>query len=140
MNSKLMAVVLSGALLGSMALGTGIASAQTKQTFRTVETSPRYQHNPAVYGKVTAVNGDLVTLQSARDNIFYTVDISKARVTKFSDGSAPTLITSSEVKVGDDFAAHGTLSGTTITATQARDGLPPQGRGQGLRGNCQFAN
>jgi Domain of unknown function (DUF5666) len=92
---------------------------------------------PAAVGKVTAINGDSITLSSMKGTttMTYTVDATNATITKSSapvaptSGSttgtrpAPTTITVSQVAVGDTLVVQGTVSGTNITATKIEDGM-----------------
>lgn len=93
------------------------------------------QHAPGVFGKVIAVSGTTITVQSVmpmRPNqtgttgapapTTYTVDASNATITK--DGSASSI---GAVAVGDSVMVDGTVNGTSVTATQIHDGQPPRG-------------
>jgi hypothetical protein len=73
-----------------------------------------------VGGTVTAVSGTTVTI-TGKDGKTYTVNGANAKVTKIS------TITVGDIKVGDTIGAHGTVSGTTITAEHIMDGIPAEG-------------
>ena len=78
---------------------------------------------PGVFGTVTAVNGDTITVQSRgfgqnSTQTTYTVDASNATVTKNNAASSV-----SDVAVGDSIMVQGTVSGTNVTATSIRDGM-----------------
>jgi len=101
---------------------------------------------PGVYGKVTAVSGNIITVTSTRrmipDNVgstaittptttTYTVDATNAKITK--NNVAGTI---SSIVVGDTIMAQGTLTGTNLVATTIRDGVmmrtPKSGTGTNL--------
>src|SRR5512146_566500 len=84
------------------------------------------QTMPGIFGKVTAVNGTTLTVSDTRTDTSYTVDASGATVMK--NGSASSL---SSVAVGDTVFVQGTVSGTNVTATTIRDGVPMNGIGDG---------
>lgn len=84
------------------------------------------QH-PAAVGTVTGVSGNSITITDG-NNTTYTVDASKATITKLTpgtNGAAPTQATVavSQIQTGDKLAVVGTLSGNTISATQITDGV-----------------
>jgi hypothetical protein len=109
---------------------------------------------PGVFGKVTAVNGNIITLSGnsrpmADSNanvkmtpptppvvVIYTVDATNATVRKNNATS-----TVSSVLVGDTLFAQGTVSGTNVTATAIIDGVmgrtggPGMNNGKGLSGD-----
>src|SRR5262249_13869277 len=99
---------------------------------------------PAAAGDVTAVNGNTLTVTDKKTGTSFSVDVSNATITKVtpgSNGTAPTkaTITASGVAVGDMVMVQGTVSGTTITATEVTDGMMPFGgrgfgRGMGPHG------
>lgn len=91
---------------------------------------------PTVVGKVDSVSGNTLTVTSrpwhrgpagstTTQSTTYTVDASGATVTK--DGQTSSV---SNIAVGDFVAVQGTVSGTTVTATNIRDGMMrgPRGR------------
>lgn len=67
-------------------------------------------------GKITAINGIMITVQSMRDGAVYTVNANDATVW---NGSNTTL---SKLSVNDTIIVKGTLSGTTVTATAIAGG------------------
>lgn len=94
----------------------------------------------STFGAVTAISGTTITMTSkpmanketsatAENAIIYTVDASKATVTK--NGTASAV---SDIAVGDTIVVKGTISGTTITATSIQNnqgkGLETQGTGE----------
>ncbi|MBU6447879.1 hypothetical protein KGQ24_03525 [Patescibacteria group bacterium] len=91
----------------------------------------RLGFKPAAAGKVTAINGNVITLSgrdfTTKSNTTYTVDAANATITKLnppiSNGSKPTStpISVSQIAVGDMLIVQGTVSGTTIQATTIRD-------------------
>jgi hypothetical protein len=82
---------------------------------------------PAAVGKVVTISGSTITLTDPMNNTTYTVDASKASVQK--DRDAAGAIT--DIKVGDIIMVEGTLSGTSISATEIHEGLG----GMGMRGH-----
>ncbi len=83
---------------------------------------------PAVYGTVSAVNGNIITVtktQSSKMNttvapvtVTYTVDATNATIVK--NNVAGTI---ASIVVGDTIVAQGTLTGTNLVATNIRDGI-----------------
>lgn len=100
------------------------------------------QHMPGVFGTVTAISGNTITVQSkafARTGtttttpaVTYTVNAAGATVTKA--GAASSI---SSIAVGDTVMVQGTVSGTSVTATKINDGVVPGGM-MGQRGNGVF--
>ena len=88
---------------------------------------------PGVFGTVTAISGNIITVNSTRRTnpsttnststvattaTTYTVDATNAKITK--NNVAGTI---SSVIVGDTISAQGTLTGTNLVATTIRDGV-----------------
>ncbi len=73
------------------------------------------QGTVSISGKVTAVNGNTITL-SGKDGATYTVNAAGAAITAENRTLAIT-----DIKVGDTLKVNGTLTGTTIVATKIRD-------------------
>jgi hypothetical protein len=94
---------------------------------------------PGVFGTVSAISGDTITLSSKgfgknATATTYTIDATNATVTKA--GAASSV---SAIAVGDTLMVQGTVSGDSVTATKIYDGVPPMGmsgqaRGQGVFG------
>jgi hypothetical protein len=129
---------IGAAILGGGAIAgyTGLASAQTSAT-STQTPSTQAHRGPGVHGTVTAVNGSTITItQKMGPNdatgTTYTIDASSATVKKFTQGSAPATIAVSDIAVGDEIGAMGTVSGTSVAATEIMDGK--MGMGFGGRG------
>jgi len=78
---------------------------------------PKGGHRPGVTGTVSAVNGNTVTITNS-DGISYTVDASSAKITKMETLSV------SDIQVGDTVGVEGTVSGTSVSATNIMDGVP----------------
>jgi len=100
---------------------------------------------PTVVGTVSAINGNSLTVSgkqgfnSTAATTIYTVDATNAKITKNN-----TTGTISSIVVGDTIAVQGTVNGTSVTATNIRDGLMvgrgKNGVGQGqaqIQGNGQ---
>lgn len=92
---------------------------------------------PGIFGTVSAVNGDTLTVTSverirpeatvsATSSVVYTVDASNAKIYK---GSATTTVSVSDIATGDTVMVQGTISGTNIIATVIRDGVFPRSTG-----------
>jgi hypothetical protein len=91
---------------------------------------------PAVFGTVTAISGDTITVSENRGfnrglrtspnptptatpvATIYTVDATNAKITK---NNATGTIAS--ITVGDTIMVQGTVSGTSVTATMIHDGI-----------------
>jgi hypothetical protein len=95
-----------------------------------------------VMGTVTANNGNTITISGKQGfavkpnaastaTTTYTVDVTKAKVTKNN-----TTITTAGITVGDTVVVQGTISGNSVTATNIRDGIAQggMGRGRGIAG------
>ena len=83
---------------------------------------------PTVIGKVTAVSGTTVTVQSKGATV-YTVDATNAKITKGFGKNVQTL-TVANIAVGDTVVVLGTVSGSSVTATSIVDGAGfPMGKG-----------
>ena len=79
---------------------------------------------PGVFGTVASVSGNTLTVTSKMGpggtaGTTYTVDATNATVTK--NGASSSV---SNVSTGDTVMVQGTVSGTSVTATSIRDGLP----------------
>ena len=118
---------LLGATLGAVAvasLGAGaLTFAQTNTSGS--QTTPRVPHG--VMGTVSAVNGNSITL-TGKDGKTYTVEAGSAAISK------DMTVAISDIKVGDMLMAQGSVNGTTVTATNIHDGIPPMGGMMGERG------
>ena len=94
---------------------------------------------PGVFGTVTTISGDTITVQSkmwakpatgstapTSTTITYTVNATGATVTKNQAASSVSAIA-----VGDTVMVQGTVSGTSVTATKINDGvmMPQDARG-----------
>jgi len=86
-----------------------------------------------VAGTVTAVNGNIITINGRQDfgsttpTVSYTINATNAAVRK---GNATTTVSS--IAIGDIIAVQGTVTGTNVAATTIFDGVT--GR-MGLNGN-----
>lgn len=107
---------------------------------------------PAAAGKVTAVNGNTITITTmarktksgtATAATTYTVDVTNAKITK-GFGSNATTLSVSNIAVNDMIVVQGTVSGTNIAATSIIDGIKfparPAGETGGKHGMGNFAN
>jgi hypothetical protein len=113
--------------------GRGTASSGTKGTSPAVKPVTK-RVGTGVGGTVASINGTTLTVTSNAVNggtvTTYTVDASKATVTK--SGATSSV---SDISVGDTVMIQGTVSGTSVTATTIRDGVvQPQ---TAIQGNGQ---
>ncbi len=79
----------------------------------------RHGKGPGVMGTVSAINGSTVTV-TGMNGTSYVVEAGSATVQKMAAG------TLSDIAVGDRIGVQGTVSGTTVTATNIIDDLPAQ--------------
>jgi len=92
----------------------------------------RANMKPAVFGTVSAVSGNTITVAGKQGfgtnavSTTFTVDTTNAKITK--NNVAGTI---SSIVVGDTVMAQGTLTGTNLVATTIRDGQ----MGKGILGN-----
>ncbi len=89
----------------------------------------RGNFKPGVFGTVTAVSGNIITVTGMKGfgattttTVTYTVDATSAKITK--NNVAGTI---SSIVVGDKIMAQGTLTGTNLVATTIRDGVMSRG-------------
>lgn len=147
--------IIAGSAIAGTLLMAGTAFAATS----TPHWGPSMGHiqggtRPGVMGKVTAINGSTLTISgmsrgsrmqnsntATASSVTYSVDASAATVMK-----AGATSTVASIAVGDNVMVQGTVSGTNITATVIRDGMPAgmhpgQGGSQGgmmnFKGNGQ---
>lgn len=92
-----------------------------------------------ISGTVSAINGDSITVNGTTHGnsttgttpVVYTVDATNAKIVKIVSNTsgttpiAPATITISGINVGDTVMIQGTVSGTSVTATQITDGTFP---------------
>lgn len=117
---------------GAIAGYATLASAQSSTTTGTTRPAGMPARGPHVHGTVTAVSGTTITVTEKRDGTTYTIDASAATFKKGTKGAEPTTVTISEIAVGDEISAMGTLTGTNLTATEVIEGaLMGMGRGHG---------
>ena len=143
-KSTIGAVIGSAAIACLLTLGmSGTALAQSTNV-PNVSTTGTHQgwtpgssggmHRPGVFGTVSAVSGDTLTIISKgfganATATTYTVDATNATVTKGN-----TTSTVGAIQVGDTVMVQGTVSGTSVTATTIRDGVMPMGVGHRMMG------
>ena len=126
MKNKLRLLGASSVVLGSLLIaGTALAAAPSGSMHMGMWGGGKM---PGVFGTVSAINGDTITLSSKgfgknATPTTYSVDATNAVVVK--DGATSTL---ASVSVGDMVMAAGTVSGSSVTATTIRDGMM-MGRG-----------
>lgn len=126
-----------GVIAGLSAGLAGIASAQTAPALSGSSTQPKMMmrfSGAHTAGKITAISGTTIMV-SGLNGETYTVDAANAKVVKGKD----TAATLADLKVGDIIAAEGTVSGTSVAATEIHLGFPGgkmimHGRGPGVMG------
>jgi hypothetical protein len=132
------ALVAGGALAAVLGLGvaTGAGAATTSGTTGAAAPGrpPGGQARPTVAGKVTALSGDEVTVETSSDA---SVTVLTSSGTTFESGPGPnagTTSSASALKVGDFIGVQGTKNGEgTVTASTVLIGRPP-GTGRGRAG------
>ena len=99
----------------------------------------RGQFGSAVHGTVTGVVGNIITLNGAVGTTTalstYTVDATNAKINK---GSATSTVTIASVATGDTLMVRGTVTGTSVVASQIFDGqmaAMPMNGGFGMMGS-----
>lgn len=133
MTKKSTITALAAVILTASAFGfSGVALAESPTTPSSWKSSQRHikdylKHAPGVMGQVTSINGSIVNIQS-KNNVMYTIDTSSAKILK----NRNTIITTSDILVGDTIMAQGTVTGNNVLATTVFDGKPIGGKkGQG---------
>jgi hypothetical protein len=105
-------VLVQGAINGSSVIATMIVETKSGATIK-----PDVKENMSgVVGKVTAINGNTITIQ-ARNDVSYTINAINAKFWKNKNNSS----TIAEVKVGDLLIVQGTINGTSVNATNIID-------------------
>lgn len=141
-NNAHISWVIGGTLVTASLLLTNVAMAQTQapnggtgsaggQPWQGGQGPSGQARRPGVFGTVTAIDGSTITVQSRgvgqnaaqATPATYTVDASNAAITK--NNATASL---SDIAVGDTIMAQGTVSGTSVTATTIRDGIPQRGQ------------
>ena len=155
------AVAITAVGTAALTYSTAIQAA-TSSTSTTVGKKFGPEKMPGVVGKVASISGSTITL-TAMDSKTYTVDAGSAKILKMPEIAAgtapvagatrptPATITISDIKVGDTLMVRGTVSGTSVTATDIVDGKfmghrgfgGPAGhddKGRGVRGTVTAVN
>ncbi len=125
-------LLAGGAIAGYATLAS--AQSATSTTGSTME-GRMGNRGPHVHGTVSAVSGTTITITDRRSGSTYTIDASAATFKKAAAGSEPTAVTISEIAVGDEISALGTISGTHVVATEVMEGQfrGHMGKGPGRR-------
>jgi hypothetical protein len=78
-----------------------------------------------VVGTVSSMNGNILIVTS-KNNTNYTVDASKATIMKegLEPTTNPSLVSITDIKVGDFIMVRGVINNTEITASRIFDGRP----------------
>lgn len=135
------------AIIAAVGVTAGITSVATAQVGTANANAPLTQvgsmmggshRGQGIGGTVSSVNGTTIVVLG-RDGTSYTVDASSAAFRKgpSTSGNTPSTITIADIKVGDTVSVRGTVTGTSVVATDVMDGIPSmgQGRGAGMMGN-----
>ena len=77
---------------------------------------PAGNGQPIIGGAVTAVSGNTITITNTA-RVTYTIDATSAKLSK----AGATTATISDIVVGDNVIAQGTVNGTTVTAANVID-------------------
>src|SRR6185369_10907714 len=142
MKNTLIKSAVALAALAAIGGGAGLAALASAQTASTTDTTQTWQHEkhmgPGVMGTVAAISGNTLTV-TGKDNTSYSVDVSNAKFLKGSQGSAPTTASLADIQVGDTVGIRGTVTGTSVVATEVMDGVlgmhgSGPGRGRGVHG------
>jgi hypothetical protein len=153
MNNRFKQGILTPVLAVSLFAGgaagmAALASAQTPATTSAAsQPHDRSTHmmGPGVMGTVSAVSGNTITV-AGKDNTSYTVDATNAKILKGVEGAAPTTGSVSDIKVGDTVGVRGTVTGTSVAATEITDGVfmhgvpGGYGKGPGVAGTVSAIN
>jgi len=125
------ALGLIGGTVGAVAMQTHAAAPSTTSSTKT-KSGFRQGTPPAAAGTVTAVSSNTITVTDKRTGASYIVDASSAAIDKFAPPAAgakpagkptPTVITLSQISVGDKVTIQGTVNGNNIVATKITDGM-----------------
>lgn len=113
------ALIAGGAITGYATL----AAAQTQDSSSTNTQSTQTRQGPLgmrpqVHGTITAINGTTITVADNMDGSIYTVEAGSAKILKGGDGTGPATVTVADLAVGDFLGARGTLTGTSLAATE----------------------
>lgn len=149
------------ALAVATSIGIGFAGVTSAQTAPPGAQSTQHRplgagERPAVIGSISSISGTTITVVSKGPRngslgttASYTVDVSSAKILKAAAGAAPVESSVSALSVGDMVAVQGTISGTTVTATEVVDGVrfgaghgrgPGQGMDEGAIGTVTAIN
>jgi hypothetical protein len=140
-------VILGGGAAAGYASLVGAQAVDTKQI--------KMDHKPGVHGTIASISGSTLTI-TGKDGATYTVDATNATVKTAAEGSAPTTGAFSDLAVGDQVGVRGTVSGTSVVATEIIEGTGfksgefsgefkgmgrgGHGRGQGVIGTVSAVN
>lgn len=141
-KNKISKPLLALAAVASLGAGFGVAALASANTTVSADSTPapymQKHERPDVMGKITAINGSRITLESrmpGKDTSVatYTVDAGSATIVTGFANKQETTGTVNDLKVGDMIAVQGTVNGTSVTATKIHSGMPGKGKGM-MRG------
>ena len=127
-----LAAVGGGAAMATMASADTTTATTTTPPAKTAHPDADWKGGMGVFGTIASVSGNTLTVTGkAKDgtSTTYTVDATNTKIVKAVSGAKPAAATLADLKVGDTVAVRGTVSGTSVTATQIMDGMPPFGKG-----------
>lgn len=104
-------VIVEGTVTGTTVVATEIHSGWFKAKWENAKDSFVTSGDPVVGGTVTAVAGTTITIKNKAD-VSYTIEAKDAKIVR--KGFTTSVL--SDIKVGDNILAQGTVSNTSITA------------------------
>ncbi|HEY5383356.1 MAG TPA: hypothetical protein VIJ88_02265 [Candidatus Paceibacterota bacterium] len=128
MKNKLIYIIGGSIVAGSLMLGGNAFAAESSRNWsgtRPPKSSLVHSSTaPAIFGSVTAVSGADITVSGKSGKqgttTIYTVDVSKAKITK-GLGQGASAVAPSNVEVGDKVAVLGNVTGDAVFASAVFD-------------------
>lgn len=139
-NKKLMLPIAVAVIITSMGFATFASSGKAEAATQSPTMMKGKGHKgsfgkmpkPTAIGTVASINGNTITL-TGKNGTTYTIDATNTKITKAPEipttkptkgtpRPSPTTITITDIKVGDNLIVKGTLTGTSIVATDILDG------------------
>lgn len=125
-------LIASAILLANPVLASNSQEYASHSEVRHKAQGPRFKKGVA--GTVTSINGSVIVV-TTKDGTKYTVDASKATIMKASGNkdTNPSLVTISDIQVGDTIMVRGTVADGEVTANKIFDGQFPHKHDRHLR-------
>lgn len=128
-------ITVQGTIIGANVLATVIRDGKVNEGDNNGSNEINNDFNkmfPDVVGKVSTISGNILTVISSRDlnkteastTTTFIVDVTNAKLLRGN-----TVITLSDIVVGDTVIVQGTVNGTNVVATMVRDGKVGNGNG-----------